>query len=77
MQAREEVTVAVERDADRRVTKLFLDLFGVGSLRYEQRGACVAQVVETVERSVPLLTVLCLTEAQARVEPELTSAGRK
>jgi hypothetical protein len=41
METREQVAVAVEGYADRRVAQLLLDLFGVSSLRYEQRGAGV------------------------------------
>lgn len=48
METREEVAVAVEGYADRRVAKLLLDLLGVGSLRYEQRGARMPEVMEAI-----------------------------
>lgn len=62
METREEVAIAVEGYADRRVAQLLLDLFGVGSLRYEQRRARVPEVMEAVQGRVPLFAVLLLTK---------------
>jgi hypothetical protein len=44
--ALEQVAIAVERCADRRVAEPLLDLFGVPPLAGEDRGASVAEVVE-------------------------------
>lgn len=70
------MAVTVKGDPDGGVSEPLLYLFGMGALGDQKSRTGVAQVMEPIQRHVPLATVRVLTKTEFSVYPEETSAGR-
>lgn len=69
VEAREQMSVTVEGQCDRRVTEALLDLLRVGSLRDQECNAGVPKVVEAIQRTMAALAAPVRAKAQVGVEP--------